>query len=130
MQIISPKCQIFSWVLFRSSRPEVFFKRGVLENFVKFTGNSFYWSLFLIKLQSFRSQLFLKKRLQHKRFRINFAKFSRTSTGDCLISKYIDEQICWANTFLKLSKTTTWVFRVYLKISQILQEEVCVGISF
>ena len=35
-----------------------------------------------------------------------------------------------ANTFLKLSEATTRVFRVYLKISQISQEKICVGVFF
>ena len=59
---ISTKCQRFFWVISRSSRPEVFFKRGVLENFSKFTGNPLHWSLFLIKLQSSSLQLYSKKR--------------------------------------------------------------------
>ena len=59
---ISTKCQRFFWVISRSSRPEVFFKRGVLENFSKFTGNPLHWSLFLIKFQSSSLQLYSKKR--------------------------------------------------------------------
>ena len=35
--------------------PEVFCKKGVFENFAKFTGKHMYWSLFLIKLQAFRA---------------------------------------------------------------------------
>ena len=76
MLIISSKCQRFNWVISRSSRLEVFFKRDVLENFTKFTGNPLYWSLFLIKLQPSIPQLYLKKRLQqHKRFTMNFTDF-------------------------------------------------------
>ena len=37
---------------FRSSRPEVFFKKGILRNFAKFTGKYPCQSLFLIKLQA------------------------------------------------------------------------------
>ena len=36
----------------RSSRPEVFCKKGVLRNFTKFTGKHLCQSLFLIKLQA------------------------------------------------------------------------------
>ena len=35
-----------------SSRPEMFFKTGVLKNFANFTGKHLCWSLFLIKLQA------------------------------------------------------------------------------
>ena len=58
LQRISAKCQRFFWVISRSSRPEVFFKRRVLENFAKFTGNPMYWSLFAV-LQS--AALFQKR---------------------------------------------------------------------
>ena len=73
---ISSKCQIFTWVISRSSCLEGFFKGDVLEDF---TGNPLYWSLLL---QS-------KKRLQqHTRFPINFAEFSRTPPGGCLVFHY------------------------------------------
>ena len=39
--------------MYRSSRPEVFCKKGVLTNFVKFTGKHPCQSLFLIKLSNF-----------------------------------------------------------------------------
>ena len=56
----------------RSSRPVVFCKKGVLRNFTKFTGKHLCQSLFFNKVS------FLKKRLWHRRFPVNFAKFLRT----------------------------------------------------
>ena len=53
----------------RSSRPEVFCKKGVLKNFTKFTG------------KRPRPANLLKKRLWDRRFPVNFAKFLRTSDG-------------------------------------------------
>ena len=41
-------------VSFWSSLPETFFKKGVLRNFWKFTGNTYTWVSFLIKLQQWR----------------------------------------------------------------------------
>ena len=61
----------------RSSRPEVFCKKGVLRNFTKFTGKHLCQSPFLIKLQASGLKL-LKKRLWHTCFPVNFAKFLRT----------------------------------------------------
>ena len=52
----------------RSSRPEVFCKKGVLRNFIKFTG----------KHLCLRSATLLKKRLWHRYFLVNFMKFLRT----------------------------------------------------
>ena len=60
--------RIFSFV-FRSSRPEVFYKKGVLTNFAKFTGKHLCQSLFFY---------LIKKRLWHRCFPVNFAKFLRT----------------------------------------------------
>ena len=40
---------------YRSGRSRMFFKVGVLKNFANFTGKQLCWSLFLKKLQAFRS---------------------------------------------------------------------------
>ena len=81
LQRISSKCQIFTWIISRSSRPEGFFKRDALEDFAKFAGNPLHWGLFLIKLQSSIPQLHFKMRLQqHRRFSIKFCGiFKNTS---------------------------------------------------
>ena len=49
---------------FRSSRPEVFSKKGLLRNFAKFSPAPYN---------------FMKKRLEHRCFPVNFAKFLRAS---------------------------------------------------
>ena len=46
--------------IFRSSRPGVFCKKGVLRNFANFTGKHLCESLFLIKLEAGGLQLYLK----------------------------------------------------------------------
>ena len=48
---------------FRSSRPDVFCKKGVLRNFAKFTGKHLRQSLFLNKVAGLRPATLLKKRL-------------------------------------------------------------------
>ena len=67
----------------RCSRSQMFFKIGVLKNFVIFTGKYLCWSLFLIKLTPKTP-----KRLQHRCFLVNIAKFLRTpflrnTSGGC-----------------------------------------------
>ena len=59
--------------VFRSSLLELFRKKGFLENSSKLTGKHLYRSLFLIKLQAY----FIEKRLRHRSFSVNFAKFLR-----------------------------------------------------
>ena len=54
----------------RSSRPEVFCKKGALKNFGKFTGKHLCQSLFF--------KILLKKRLRHRCSPANFVKFLRT----------------------------------------------------
>ena len=61
----------------RSSRPEVFHKKGVLRNFAKCTGKQLCQSLFFNKVADLRPATVLKKRLWHRRFPVNFAKFLR-----------------------------------------------------
>ena len=59
--------------------PEVFYKRkGVLWNFAKFTGKHQYQSLFFDEVACLRPAALLKKRLWHRCFLVNFAKFQRT----------------------------------------------------
>ena len=62
----------------RSSRPDVFCKKGVLRNFAKFTEKHLCHSLFFNKVPGLRSAILFKKRLQHRCFPVNFVKFLRT----------------------------------------------------
>ena len=59
----------------RSSRPEVFCRKGVLRNFAKFTGKHMCQSLFFNKVERLRPATLLKKRLLHRCFPVNFEKF-------------------------------------------------------
>ena len=77
----------FQSVTIRSSRPEVFFKKGVLRNFAKLTGKHLCQSLPFNKVAGFRHATLLKKRLLHRCFPVNLRHFSehlflqRTSGG-------------------------------------------------
>ena len=67
-------------VMLRSnSRLQIFFKTDVLKNFAIFTGKHLCWSCFLIKFQYWRPAFLFKKRLQHRNFYVNIAKFLRTA---------------------------------------------------
>ena len=63
------------------------FYKGDLKNLGKFTGKRLFRSHFLNKVSGL--QLYLKKRLRHRRFPLNFPKhfkntfFYRTPSGDC-----------------------------------------------
>ena len=82
-----------------SSRPEVFYKNSNLENFAKFTRNHLCQNFVFSKVAS----ILLKKRLWHRCFSVNFAKFLRTPffiershrntvTGDCFSSELIKSE--------------------------------------
>ena len=62
----------------RSSCPEVFRKEDVPRNFSKFTGKHLWQTLFFNKVAGLRPVTLLKKRLWHRRFPVDFAKFLRT----------------------------------------------------
>ena len=68
----------------KSSRPEVFCKKGVLRNLAKFTEKHLCQSLFF---SCSRTVTLLKKRPWHRRFPVNFAKFLRTH--------FIIEHVWW-----------------------------------
>ena len=63
--------------LHRSSRPEGFCKKGILRNFPKFSGKHLCQGLFFNKVAGLRPGTLLKKRLWHRCFAVNFAKFLR-----------------------------------------------------
>ena len=63
--------------MFRSSRPEVFHKKCVLGNFAKFIEKQLCQNLIFNKV-AVKVATFIKKRLWHRRFPVNFAKFLRT----------------------------------------------------
>ena len=76
----------------RSSRPEVFCKKGVLRNFTKFAGKHLFQNLFLNKVADQGPATLFRKRLWHRCFPANLAKFLRTS--------FIIEHLWWL--FLKI----------------------------
>ena len=64
--------------VFRSSHRRCSMKKGVLRNFTKFRGKRLCQSLFFNKVAGLRPATLLKKRLWHRCFPVNFAKFLRT----------------------------------------------------
>ena len=72
-------CKLTKSLSVRSNRPEVFCKKDVLKNFIKFTGKHLCQSLFFNEVAGLRPATSLKKRLWHRCFPFNFAKFLRTS---------------------------------------------------
>ena len=62
----------------RSSHQRCSMKKGVLRNFTKFTGKHLCQSLLFNKVAGLRPATLLKKRLWHRCFPMNFAKFLRT----------------------------------------------------
>ena len=71
----------------RSSRPEVFWKKGVFRNFTKFTRKHLCQCLIFNKVACLRSEILLKQRLWHRCFSANFAKFLR--------SPFLPELLWW-----------------------------------
>ena len=64
----------------RSNRLLMFFEIGVLKNFASFTGKHLCWSLFFNKAAGCRPATacnFIKKRLKHRCFHVNFPKLLR-----------------------------------------------------
>ena len=62
----------------KSNLPEVFYKKRVLRNSAKFTRKRMCQSLFFNKVAGLRCASLLKKKLWHRCFLVNFAKFLRT----------------------------------------------------
>ena len=73
-----PCIAVFLWIICRSSHRRCSLRKGVLRNFVKFTGKHLCQSLLFNKVAGLRPATSLKKKLWHMCFPINFAKFLRT----------------------------------------------------
>ena len=76
---------------YRSSRLEVFCRKGVLRNFEKFTGKHLCQSFLFNKVAGLRTATLLKKRFWYRCFTVNFLKFLKTPS--------ITEHLWWL--FLK-----------------------------
>ena len=71
-------CLLSLFVFFRRSLPEVFYKKGALRKFIKFTRKHLCQSPFFNKVAGLRPATLLKKRLCHSCFPVSFVKFLRT----------------------------------------------------
>ena len=58
----------------RNSRSQMYFKIGALRNFVIFKGKQLCWSV-LNKIPGLKACNFIKRRLQHRCFLMDIAKF-------------------------------------------------------
>ena len=90
-----------------SSRPELFFKNGVLENFENFREKQLYQSLFFNKVAWLRTAALLKKSLWHMCFLVSFGKFS--------ITPVFIEHLCWLVLFSVNPSHATTLFPYSLK---------------
>ena len=70
-------CLLVFHVSLCSSRPEVFYAKGVLKNLIKLSQKKLCVSLFFNKVKGLRLPALLKKRLQQRCSPVNFVKFSR-----------------------------------------------------
>ena len=78
---------LFSKQVFQKQPPEMLCKKGLLINFTEFTGKNRCQGLFLNKVADLRPATILRKRLWHRCFPMNFAKFVRTP--------FIIERLWW-----------------------------------
>ena len=120
----------------RRSRREVFYQKGVLKNFTKFTGKHLCWSLFFNKVAGLGCEALLKKRLQHRCFPENFVKFLRTlslknTSGGWFYTKYSFMSIfCKEKSFETNNFSTFWFsqfkyYFLYDKVRCFYQKIIC-----
>ena len=90
------------WQMFRSSCPEVFCEKGVLRNFIQFAGKHLCQSLFL------------KEKLWHRCFHMNFAKFLRTPFLAEHLWWLLLVKLTWSKSWRLLLRAAFLVFYFYL----------------
>ena len=92
---------------FQKQPPEVFYKKGVLKNFSKFTGKHLCQSLFFNKVSKV-------KRDWRRCFPLNFEKFLRTPPGDCFW-KFSDVFNFWFSDILVKYRKRPVVWNGFIK---------------
>ena len=104
--ILQAKC-IKYLLIFKSGRPDVFCKKGVLRNFVKFLGKHLCQSLYFNKVAGLT---LLKQKLWHKYFPVTFTKFRgrhrRCSVKKGILrnfAKFTGKQLCQGLFFNKVA---------------------------
>ena len=111
-------CHGNTWTNTLQKQPiKVFYKKGVLRNFAKFTWKHLYQSLFFDKVAGPWPATLLKKRLWCRCFPLNFAKFLRahflynTSVGLLLTLNYLHRKCCKTSfiyCFILTTKNLIW----------------------
>ena len=96
------------WTLLRSC-PEMFCKKGVLRNFAKCTGKHLCQSFFFNKTAGLQPATSLKKKLWHRCFPVNFAKFLKTPT--------LTEHLWWLLLFVSAN-----IYRSFRKITKTIRQ--------
>ena len=137
-------------ILYRSSRSKIIFKIGVHEKFCNIHRTTRVLESLLIKWQVWRPATLSIKRLQHRCFPVNIAKFLRTAffyrTPPVVASilwhiilnsinrRRKTNQTKWfvysEKIFLEVVAQRCSVKKVFLKISQNSQENTCASVFF
>ena len=76
---------------------QVFYRNAVLKKFAIFTGKHLYWSLSFNKSAGLQYCKFYKKRLQHRCFSLNIAKFLRTFILKNICQQLFERFPTWTN---------------------------------
>ena len=123
---VSPRSPVLCDMFFRSSRPEVFCKTGIIRNFAKFTGKHLCQSLFLNKVPGLRPSAynFNKKETLAQAFSCEFCEISKntfcyraalvaTSGSSRSSEQFVNFVFCefaWIILYTYYSKTSLTVF--------------------
>ena len=99
----------------RSSRPEVFSKKGVPRNFAKFAGKHLCQSLFFNIVAGLRPATLLKKEALAQAFPVSFVKFQRTLFLQNTSERLLPKPAIWS--VVPIDCFTFW-FQSNLKISR------------
>ena len=92
-------------LIFRSSRSDVFCKKGVLRNFAKFVGKHLCRSLYFNKVAD---PTLLKQRLWHRYFSVTFAQILRKT--------FLTEHLRWLLLYIIILVTLLLILKICLSV--------------
>ena len=105
---------------FRVCHQEVFYEKRVFRNFAKFTTKHLFRSIFFVKVAGLQPATLLKKRLWHRNFPVNFAKFLTTPILQDAFERLLLRFVVKLITYIHLLHFFLFSFRILFVVSKAL----------
>ena len=106
----------------RNQSIDLLSKKGVFRNFTKFIGKHLCQSLLFNKVSGLRTATLLKRRLRHRCFPVNLAKFLKNT----FFTEHLRTTASDSSAMQNISEKCTWHILTFFDVKDIYQKEIYV----